>query len=188
MRYVKRSGKPLEETVRKGLKSKRSVRRRASLSFIEHPFKWDLGVLAVLLTVYLLFWWNGIYYAADYDTLTDLLTEMVSASIGSGGFILAAMAIMAGIRSGVKVTQQAASGEEYFYNSSAFAAAITVYSKGCLVYLAVFLSVVGVRMFIDTIPTFYTQLFIAATVVVMTTTFLRCIYILYQVLTLPRSK
>jgi hypothetical protein len=178
----------LGETVREGLKSNRSIWRRTSLSFIEHPFKWDFGVLLFLVLAYLLLWWKGIYYTANDDTLSDLLTEMVSASIGSGGFILAAMAIMAGIRSGVKVTQQATTGEEYFYNSSAFGAAIKVYSKGCLVYLCVFLAVVGIRMFIDTIPTFYTQLFIVSTVVIMTTTFLRCIYILYLVLTLPRSR
>lgn len=170
-----------EKKLRETLGLERTFRQKLLDHYLAYPIRYDLLLSIILLSINIFF--KKIYFTfIEYnsDGLKDLLNELISSSMSLGGFVLAAMAIIASVKDGtpkLKENEMAETGRDFFYNSSAYLILLKSFVEACFVYAAIFLYFSIVRSMADTVePTtlfnlVYFGLFISLF------TLLRCVYL-----------
>ena len=97
-----------------------------------------------------------------------------------GGFVLAAMAIIASVKEGtgkIKEKEIAETGKEFFYNSPAYPILLKSFVRACFVYGTIFLYFSVVRSTADTVePTTLFNLVYLGLFISLFTLF-RCVYL-----------
>lgn len=173
---------PSEKDLNKILGIHRPWYKRVYDLYIDYPLLADFLLGGVGIMVYILSsLLKNPLFNIDVSSLQDILNELISTSLSLGGFVLAALAIIASIQLGVKNKnpKDAETGKEFFYNSRGYKRVINIYSTSCFTYLALFLiftSARGVSAGIELKTLLY---IIIAGVVILSSSFIRCVIILW---------
>jgi hypothetical protein len=153
--------------------------------YLRYPILSDLCMATMLLLLNYTLNKNNIQIVSyDKESIDDLLNELISTSMSLGGFVLAAMAIIASSKdSATKVNnlKEAKTGKEFFYNSPAYNILINSYSWACTVYGGVFLVFSLLRTTSESLsPIMLFNLTYFGLLVALFTLF-RCIYLIQAV-------
>jgi hypothetical protein len=153
--------------------------------YLSHPILSDLFIATMLLVLNYALNQNNIQIVSyDKESINDLLNELISTSMSLGGFVLAAMAIIASSKDNtakVNNIKEAKTGKEFFYNSPAYNILINSYSWACTVYGGMFLVFSLLRTTSDSLaPIILFNLTYFGLLVALFTLF-RCIYLIQAV-------
>ena len=112
-------------------------------TYLKRPVLMDFMICSFFaLLHYLATTYFGYIFFSGEDALSDILNELISSSLSAGGFVLAALAIIASIKQSVKEIEKGEKpkdGKEYFYNSAGYHNIIKMYSVSCVIFLVLFL-------------------------------------------------
>lgn len=154
--------------------------------YLERPIISDIVLsMFVLVIKYLLFMTKKSFFGFEVSSLTDILNELISSALAAGGFVLAALAIIASIKQSVPEIpkgEKPKNGKEYFYNSIGYQNIVKMYSIACLVFLAAFLYFVFIRA---TAPTYSGSTLLNLVLfgtAMLSLTFLRCVVVLWSII------
>lgn len=153
--------------------------------YLRRPILSDLCIAIILLLLNQALNNNKIQIVSyDKDSINDLLNELISTSMSLGGFVLAAMAIIASSKDNtekVNNIKEAKTGKEFFYNSPAYNILINSYSWACTVYGGMFLVFSFLRTSSESLST--TMLFNLTYfgLLMALFTLFRCIYLIQAV-------
>lgn len=143
----------------------------------------SLATIVVIISYFFSNNYNLFYY--KIDAVSDILNELISSSLSAGGFVLAALAIIAGIKQTVEPIPPSGkpkSGKEYFYNNIGFKGVVKIYGVSCLVLLFTFIYFVFLRSISGQ---FQNNLQLSLTIfgiVIVVSTFLRCVVLLWLII------
>lgn len=153
--------------------------------YLRHPILFDLCVTIILLLSNQKLINNNIQIVSyDKDSINDLLNELISTSMSLGGFVLAAMAIIASSKDNttkVHNLNEAKTGKEFFFNSPAYNILINSYSWACMVYGGMFLIFSFLRISSESLSTtiLFNLTFFGLLMALFT--LFRCIYLIQAV-------
>ena len=170
-----------EKKLREILGLERTFKQKVRDHYLNYPISYDLLLSVMVLSINIfLKKINFIFIQYNENGLKDLLNELVSSSMSLGGFVLAAMAIIASVKEGtakIKENEIAETGKDFFYNSSAYPMLLKSFVQSCLLYGAIFLYFSVVRSAADNIET--TTLFnlVYFGLFVSLLTLFRCVYL-----------
>jgi hypothetical protein len=179
---------PSESKLRKILGREKSLYHKIIDYSIDNPIKIDstIGLLVVYVN-YLLIKFDFQLFSFEKEDLNDILNELISSSLSAGGFVLAALAIIASIKQTiyeVDKNQKPRSGKEYFYNSIGYTNVLKFYSISCIVFLLGFILFSFLRGCSSKIEPFYLQGSTVFGIILISLTFLRCILMLWTLIRL----
>lgn len=152
-------------------------------------FKWPISIDIVLIAGLLAMSYAvEKYFKVDFgytsDSLHNVLNECISSAMSLGGFVLAAMAIVASIKQDVPIQDQskATSPKGYFFNTKAYSLLMSSFSGACIVYGFSFLYFSVVRAFAESMH--LTTLFYATFfgLILSLTTLIRCIWLIQSII------
>ena len=138
----------------------------------------------------------GQYFSFDRDSLGDILNELISSSISAGGFVLAAMAIIASIKQNIpyidsenqvdqhKYDMKAVGRSRFYHNEHGYPLVVRSYSFSCITFLLLFIffSILrGLANNIDAMILFYCLL--SGGILIVSSLF-RCIRLLWRLVNL----
>jgi len=151
-------------------------------SYLRKPILYDFLIgVAIVLINYLIVEFIGHCFIYEEDSIADILNELISSTLASGGFILAALAILASIKQGVFQEEEKPENERkrYFFNGSGFKRIINIYSFSCLVFLFLFTLFTILRSVLSNLSLTWTFSIFSIGVVVLLLTLLRCTILLW---------
>lgn len=157
---------------------------RVLYNYIDYPVLYDITfALGVVAANALCVRYYGVVFALNNEGITDMSNELVSSSLSAGGFVLAALAIIASIKQSVpekKPGDVVHTGKEYFYNTKYYRNILRLYAVACIVFLVLFLYFSALRVIEPVNSPVYTpfNLLIFGTSILFTT-FMRCVGILW---------
>lgn len=150
--------------------------------YLRRPILWDFCIGVIIVGINFLIVNNNKHLINfEKNSGADILNELISSTLSSGGFILAALAILASIKQNLSNGKESNSnkGKEFFFNSSGYKRIINIYSFACLVFLILFILFTILRSGIDHIPDIYTLNILIVGVTVLVLTLFRCIILLW---------
>jgi len=156
--------------------------------YIDYPIISDLIISAIFIAfnIFYISYLGPIFWTTD-EALTDLNNELVSTSLSSGGFVLAALAIVATIKEGVRKIgegEKPATGKEFFYNSKGYRNVLKIYSISCFIFLLLFVYFSLLRSLSSMLNGSSLVAYLIVGVVVLASSFIRCIWVLWKLIRL----
>jgi hypothetical protein len=174
---------PSDDNLKEIFLGRKTRRQKLTDSYLYRPVLFDIGGTAlVALGNWFLIRQGWHFLAADGSALHDILNELISTSLSSGGFVLAALAILASLKQQVEQSNEAnrpTTGRSYFFNSKGYRTVVNMYKWGCIVFVFLFLYFSFVRgLALPDGSIWLLQLTVIGTTL-LTLTFLRCIFMLW---------
>lgn len=153
--------------------------------YLLRPVLFDMVATVLLLSANQILINKGFQlYAYTQEAINDLLNELISSSLSLGGFVLAAMAIIASMKeSTTKVDdyKDGKTGKEFFFNSPAYKPLINSYQWACILYGGVFLLFSIVRTISDSLDVKTLFLLTYLGLFISLFTLVRCIFLIQAV-------
>jgi len=165
---------------------KRKTRKQAILDFyFKRPIITDMVVIVFVLSInYFIQKRFDTVLWFTFDALSSVLNECISSSMSLGGFVLAAMAIVASIKQDVPVVKvgKARSPKEYFFNTKGYALLMKSFTGACIIYSVSFLYFSTVRSFAESfqLTTLFNLTFFG--LILSLTTLIRCIWLIQAII------
>lgn len=155
--------------------------------YLERSVLFDVLICCILVTLnYILVKSGRSFFNIEINAIPDILNELISTSLSSGGFVLAALAIIAGIKQTVpelEEDQKPKSGKEFFFNNkTGYSKLIRLYSYACLIFLSAFLYFTIIRASFSTFNNLIIVNLMIGGISFVSLTFLRCIVVLWLVI------
>ena len=171
-----------EPKLRKILETNEPWFVRWSNTYLKRPLLYDLLLGFLLIGInYLIVKNYGGLISYTQNAIGDILNELISSTLASGGFVLAALAILASIKQSVSILkgENPKNGKEFFYNSKGYKNVINIYGASCIIFLLLFLLFTFLRGSINffSLPIIANLLFLG--IVILTAAFSRCIILLW---------
>jgi len=170
------------------LTSKEKYRRNFWKYYLKFPILLDIFLSFVVVgIVFLVGKYMPFFDITSTSSLSDILNELISSTLSAGGFVLAAIAILASIKESVKPLkkeERAETGSDFFFNSKGYQGIIKVYANCAIVFLCLFIYFSVLRSIAESISIsklFWNLLFGSSLLVI---TFLRTISLLRKLVTL----
>ncbi|MCI4650813.1 hypothetical protein [Phaeodactylibacter sp.] len=152
---------------------------------MERPIVSDI-VLGIILALLIHFYGEERFTMFKYnkESLIEICNQLISASLSSGGFVLAALAILASIKQGVKEYDEGEitnSGKEFFFNSKGYGQVLRIYFISCLVFVGLFLYFSLLSGSSSSMSERRLLYLVIIGTTMLVSAFVRCIYILWEV-------
>lgn len=155
-------------------------------AYIDRPVISDVILSLTVVGIKFLFSKKiGYCFEFEVSALTDILNELISSSLAAGGFVLAALAIIASIKQSVpeiSKSDKPKNGKEYFYNSIGYPNIIKMYGISCVVFLVSFLYFSFIRATVLHFDGNELLDLILFGISLLSFTFLRCIAVLWSII------
>lgn len=164
------------------LTSREKNRRLFWNNYLKYPIYIDIALsLLTMLIIYLVGCVHTFHTVSSSNSLSDILNELISSTLSAGGFVLAAIAILASMKQNVKKLEgheRPSSGRELLFNSDGYQNIIKVYANCAFVFLFLFIYFTVLRSISETITIFYLFWGLVFGANLLVFTFLRTIYLL----------
>ena len=152
--------------------------------YIKNPLLWDFFLILIILGVeYLLCSRCEKCLQFDLNAFGDLTTELISASVSIGGFIITALTIILAFREKTeqKPLQESRTGMELLMNSNAYSLIIRVFSQAAFVFLFTFILFIALMILRNHLSGYWQfRLIITGSVLSIMSVF-RCLIILQRI-------
>lgn len=118
------------------------------------------------------------------DSLSNILNECISSAMSLGGFILAAMAIVASMKQDVPAinSDKALSAKDYFFNTNGYTLLMRSFTGACIIYCGSFLYFSVVRAAAESLPRNYLFNLTFFGLLLSVSTLFRCIWLIYTII------
>lgn len=125
----------------------------------------------------------GICALTSPGVLQDIASELVGASIGVAGFIIAALTIIITMRdnTAVKPLEEAQSGTELFFNSRGYGLLVRVYMFAALESVVIFLLFLIAKFYGERAGQAYLSACVIVATLILVLLIARCLYLLWAV-------
>lgn len=151
-------------------------------AYLQRPLLFDIIVTLVLLLINKGFiWTDHVYFTFGKESVENALNELLSSSMSLGGFVLAAMTIIATLKFDTRELAKgeiAQTGKEYFFNSPSYKSLIGCFFWACIVYGISYIYFCFLRILSDGISTSRLFDFTVFGLLISAFTLLRCIYLI----------
>lgn len=143
-----------------------------------------LSLLFLLLNCFINSVFEG-FLIFSKDALSDILNELISTSLSLGGFVLAALAILASIKqtvSDLDESKKPKDGREFFFNGFGYKNVVQIYSLACFTLLLLFIYFSTLRGIHSSINEDILLNAVFFGIAVLSLTFFRCVALLWAII------
>ena len=154
----------------------------------DRPLWFDTFAAALITVLHVIIVYADKYlFTTEFDSLIDILNELISASIATGSFIFTALAIIASLRVrrsviALEMSSDLPRSDLVIQNDKNFRKLVRVYGYACRVYVFLFLYFLLLRTIAKNIGTLYLLHAMIPALVFMAGNYIRCVYMLQRVL------
>ena len=184
MSKVSHSLKKSVSQFEKILGKRKSPKKRFLSIYLKHPIIFDCVSILFILAVNCLVEPHFTILKYTTDALSNILNECISSAMSLGGFILAAMAIVASMKQDVPImnSDRALSAKDYFFNTNGYTLLMKSFTGACIIYSISFLYFSLVRAAIESLPANYLFNLTFFGLLLSVSTLFRCIWLIYTII------
>lgn len=155
--------------------------------YLKYPVQCDYFIALLLVTSHSYFSPRiGFYYIPAITEISDILNELISSTLSAAGFVLAAIAILASIKSDVEPlkSKRPKNGKQLFFYSNGYPDMIKIYAQTAVNFILLFIIFTVLRASVNFLhPSWLFHLSLIG-VLVLILSFLRCILLLWNLINL----
>lgn len=126
----------------------------------------------------------------DKDMVDSLGSDLIATSVSLAGFVLASLTIIVTFKDSVSSKEKASTGIDLFFKSKHYLPTVKIFYKASLILLVTFLILCVTKVTKGTVPYLIREYIIIGSLILVTTTIFRSLYLLLQIIKLqtPQKK